>query len=99
MDPDLLRSTQQLVQARAKELNSHTELNPFVAWITTIVTLAWIAVTMPYIWRSFEWVGTRLGLPSLVWQMNFGLWWLLPALVMAAVLATQTDRSATYHEN
>lgn len=99
MDPELLRSTQRLVRARARELNSHPGLNPVVASITAIVTLMWTAVTVPYLWRGFEWIGNLTGLPDLVWQMSFGLWWLLPALVLTAVLATRTSPNGAYKKS
>lgn len=92
MNPELLQSTQRLVQARAKELSVGTGLNPVWAWITAIATLAWIAVTMPYLWRGFEWIGARTGLPDLVWQMSFGFWWLLPAMILVGLLAIQNNR-------
>jgi predicted anti-sigma-YlaC factor YlaD len=99
VDPELVRSTQQLVRARASELNSRADLNPVAAWIAAIVTLMWIAVTAPYLWRGFKWVGTRTGIPDLVWQMGFGLWWLLPALVLAVVLATRVSPNGAYRKS
>ncbi len=99
VDPELVRSTQQLVRARARDLNSRTDLNPVAAWITAIVTLIWMAATVPYLWRGFEWIGNRSGIPDFIWQMGFGLWWLLPALVLAAVLASQSSPNGAYRKN
>jgi predicted anti-sigma-YlaC factor YlaD len=99
MDPELVRSTQQLVRARARELNSRANLNPVAAWIAALVTLMWIAATVPYLWRGFEWIGKRMGISNLIWQMGFGLWWLLPALVLAAVLATRPSPNGAYRKS
>ena len=99
VDPELVRSTQLLVRARARELSSRADLNPVAAWIEAIVTLMWIAATMPYLWRGFEWIGKRMGIPDLIWQMGFGLWWLLPALVLAAVLAARLSPNSAYRKS
>jgi hypothetical protein len=99
MDPELVRSTQQLIRARASELNSRADLNPAAASIAAIVTLMWIAATVPYLWHGFEWIAKRAGIPNLVWQMGFGLWWLLPALVLAAVLASRPSRYGAYRKS
>ena len=99
VDPELVRSTQQLVRSRARELNSRADLNPVAAWIAAIVTLMWISATMPYLWRGFEWIGKRTEIPDLVWQMGFGLWWLLPALVLAAVLAARSSPNGAYRKS
>ena len=99
VDPELVRSTQQLVRARARELNSRTALNPVAAGIAAIITLMWVAATMPYLWRGFEWIAKRMGIPDLIWQMGFGLWWLLPALVLAAVLASRPSPNGAYRKS
>jgi hypothetical protein len=51
-------------------------------------------VTAPYVWRAFEWVGERIGLPRLVWEMGFGLWWTIPAVVAAVVVLMENVRLA-----
>jgi len=99
VDPELVRSTQRLVRARARELNSRADLNPVAAWIAAIITLMWIAATVPYLWRGFEWIAKRMGIPDLIWQMGFGLWWLLPALALAVVLAAQSSPNGAYRKS
>jgi hypothetical protein len=51
----------------------------------------------PYVWQAFEWLGQRLGAPKLVWEIGFGLWWTIPAVVAAVVIllenAKQTDET------
>ena len=34
----------------------------------------------------FAWTGERLRIPKLVWELGFGLWWLVPALVAGGIL-------------
>jgi hypothetical protein len=45
-----------------------------------------------YVWRLFEWFGERTGIPKLVWELGFGLWWTIPALFAAAVLLMESSR-------
>lgn len=59
------------------------------AWTMGVVCgIAWVLgiLTAPLVWRGFEWVGGLAGLPSLVWEAGFVVWWTVPALVAAIVL-------------
>jgi len=70
---------------RAEELEERTR-EAWTMWIAC--GIAWILglLTAPLVWRGFEWVGGLAGLPSLVWQTGFVVWWTAPALVAAIVL-------------
>jgi hypothetical protein len=47
------------------------------------------------VWRGLEWAGHRLGVPNIVWEVGFGLWWALPAAVVALILLmTDAARSS-----
>src|SRR5882724_6740517 len=46
----------------------------------------------PYVWRLFEWFGERTGVPKLVWELGFGLWWTIPALFVLIVLLMEKVR-------
>jgi hypothetical protein len=86
IDPTLIAATRFRVHQRARELR--TRQSPSVLlWLACILSCAWTVVTTPYVWRSLEWISGHLGVPRLVWQMGFGLWWLLPALALAAMLS------------
>lgn len=62
------------------------------AWTMWVVCgIAWVLgiLSALLIWRAFEWLGGLAGLPSLVWQVGFVVWWTVPALVAAIVLVAR----------
>jgi len=81
----------------AKRFQMKSELGAYLdpladkALIVSIYISLGIA-TAPYVWRAFEWAGERLGVPRLVWEMGFGLWWTIPALIAAAVVLMENLR-------
>ncbi|HEV2492328.1 MAG TPA: zf-HC2 domain-containing protein [Terriglobia bacterium] len=85
VDPELVARTRLLVKFRARELErGHSWLLP--VWI--LCALSWVIgiLTAPLVWRGFEWMGHRAGLPTLVWASGFVLWWAVPALVVVLLL-------------
>jgi anti-sigma factor RsiW len=80
----LTSRTQLRVRLRAQEL--HAEEPRWLLWLACGASWAFGAATAPYLWRALEWVGQRTGVPNLLWQMGFALWWALPAIVVAVVL-------------
>jgi hypothetical protein len=93
MPPDLARRTQFRVQLRAMELRA-SEPRWRLVWLAS--ALSWVlgAATAPYVWRALEWIGTWAGVPKLVWQMGFGVWWALPAIVAGVILLIENGGSA-----
>jgi hypothetical protein len=92
----LAARTQFRVQLRAQEMRER-EPKRRLLWIMCAMSWALGIATAPYIWRAFEWAGELIGLPRLVWELGFGLWWTIPALVAAAVVLMENLRLA--HEN
>ena len=92
----LAQRTQFRVQLRAQEMRER-EPKRRLLWIICAMSWALGIASAPYVWRAFEWAGDRLGLPRLVWEMGFGLWWTIPALIAAAVVVLENLRLA--HEN
>jgi predicted anti-sigma-YlaC factor YlaD len=92
----LAARTQFRVQLRAQEMRER-EPKRRLLWIVCAISWALGIATAPYVWRAFEWAGERLGVPRLVWEMGFGLWWTIPALIAAAVVLMENLRLA--HEN
>ena len=92
----LAARTQFRVQLRAQEMRER-EPKRRLLWIMCAMSWALGIATAPYIWRAFEWAGERIGVPKLVWEMGFGLWWTIPALIAAAVVLMENIRMA--HEN
>jgi hypothetical protein len=92
----LAARTQFRVQLRAQELRER-EPKRRLLWVMCAMSWALGIATAPYVWQAFEWAGERLGVPRLVWEMGFGLWWTIPALLAAAVVLMENLRLA--HEN
>jgi len=87
VNPELVARTRLLVRFRARELErQHSWLLP--VWI--LCGLSWVIgiVTAPLVWRGFEWMGHRAGLPTPVWAGGFVLWWAIPLLVVLLLLGT-----------
>jgi predicted anti-sigma-YlaC factor YlaD len=92
---NLVARTQLRVRLRAEELPKRTA-GRLMLW--SIAAVSWLlgVASAPFVWRGFEWAGTELHLPKLVWASGVVLWWLVPALVATGVvlrerLLTRTD--------
>jgi len=81
----LASRTQMRLRLRAQQLHAQ-EPHWRLIWAACGVSWAFGAVTAPYVWRSLAWLGHRVGMPKIVWEMGFGLWWALPAVVVAVIL-------------
>jgi anti-sigma factor RsiW len=81
----LASSTQMRVRLRAQQMRA-VEPRWRMVWAACGVSWAFGALTAPYVWRALEWIGHRVGLPDFVWEMGFGLWWALPAAIVAMIL-------------
>ena len=89
----LAERTQFRVQLRAQEMRER-EPKRRLLWIMCAMSWGLGIATAPYIWQAFQWAGERIGVPRLVWEMGFGLWWTIPALVAAAVVVLENLRQA-----
>jgi predicted anti-sigma-YlaC factor YlaD len=89
----LAERTRFRLQLRAQEMRER-EPKRRLLWIMCAMSWALGIATAPYVWRAFEWAGERMGLPRLLWEMGFGLWWTIPALVAAAVVLLENLRQA-----
>jgi hypothetical protein len=87
----LAERTQFRVALRAQQLRKG-EPRRVALW--TAAVLSWMTgvVTAPYVWRAFAWLGEQGGLPKLVWETGFVLWWTVPALVAGAVLLAEHEK-------
>lgn len=92
---NLAARTQLRVRLRAEEMPAH---NPTRLLLWAIAGVSWLLglATAPLVWRGFEWAGTELGLPKLVWASGVVLWWAGPAIVVATVVALR--RGGTEYE-
>jgi len=80
----LASRTQFRVRLRAQQLRGEPRWR--MVWAACGISWAFGAATAPYVWRGLEWAGHRMGLPNIVWELGFGLWWALPAAVVAVIL-------------
>jgi hypothetical protein len=83
--------TQFRVRLRAQELRER-EPQRLALWLACALSWAFGIASAPYVWRLFAWIGERTGVPRLVWEVGFGLWWTIPALFAAAVLLMENSR-------
>ena len=90
--PDGLASrTQFRVRLRAQELRER-EPQRRALWFACALSWAFGIASAPYVWRLFAWLGEVTGMPKLVWEIGFGLWWTIPALFAAVVLLLENAR-------
>jgi predicted anti-sigma-YlaC factor YlaD len=89
----LAERTQFRVGLRAQQLRQH-EPRRRALWIAAGISWAAGVASAPYVWRLFAWLGEQAGVPKLVWEMGFGLWWAVPALIAAVVLLSEHEKQS-----
>ena len=87
----LASRTQFRVRLRAQELQER-EPRSFAVWAIAGVSWALGIATAPYVWQIFTWASERLHVPKLAWEVGFGLWWLIPALIAGGILLVENPR-------
>jgi hypothetical protein len=89
----LAERTQFRVGLRAQQLRQHQPRRRAL-WIAA--GISWVAglASAPFVWRLFAWLGEQTGVPKLVWEMGFGLWWAVPALIAAVVLLSEHEKQS-----
>jgi predicted anti-sigma-YlaC factor YlaD len=90
----LAERTQFRVGLRAQQLRQH-EPRRRALWIAAGISWAAGVASAPYVWRLFAWLGEQAGVPKLVWEMGFGLWWAVPALIAAVVLLSEQEKQSS----
>jgi len=85
LPPSLASRTQLRMYLRMEELQTRGG-GGWIFWISCALSWALGIASAPYVWRGFEWAGRHVGVPDVVWEMGFGLWWALPALVATGIL-------------
>jgi hypothetical protein len=94
--PDGLASrTQFRVRLRTQELRER-EPQRRALWLACAVSWIFGVASAPYVWNLFQWLGQRTGVPKMVWEVGFGLWWTIPALFAAAVLLMESTRKGEH---
>ncbi len=84
-DARLVRATQMRVRFHANRLREARQRLWFVGMACLGVGLS-AAVTAPFLWRLFAWIGELAGVSTPVVQAGFALFWIAPALVVSLLL-------------
>jgi predicted anti-sigma-YlaC factor YlaD len=92
----LAERTQFRVGLRAQQLRQH-EPRRRALWIAAGISWVTGVASAPFVWRLFAWLGEQAGVPKLVWEMGFGLWWAVPALLAAVVLLSEHEKQNSEH--
>ena len=94
VDPELVARTRLLVRFRTRELGRQ---GSWLLPVWVFCALSWIVgvATAPLVWRGFEWLGHRAGLPAVVWEAGFALWWALPAVAVLLLIGARRRREAS----
>jgi len=90
----LASRTQFRVRLRAQELRER-EPKRRALWLACAVSWAFGIASAPYVWRLFQWFGERTGVPKLVWELGFGLWWTIPAVFFVVVVLMEKMRQGS----
>jgi hypothetical protein len=90
----LASRTQFRVRLRAQELRER-EPKRRALWLACAVSWAFGIASAPYVWRLFQWFGERTGVPKLVWELGFGLWWTIPAVFFVVVVLMEKVRQGS----
>jgi hypothetical protein len=87
----LASRTQFRVRLRAQQLEERAPRS-LAVWAIAGVSWALGIATAPYVWQLFAWAGERLHVPKLAWELGFGLWWLVPAVIAGGILLAESPR-------
>jgi predicted anti-sigma-YlaC factor YlaD len=97
-DSRLVRATQMRVHFHASRLRETRER----MWLVGIACLGVglsATLTVPVLWRLFAWMGAWTGVSSPVWQGSFVFFWIVPALVVSALLLARGTHLTSDGEN
>jgi hypothetical protein len=89
----LASRTQFRVRLRAMDLRER-EPKRRALWLACAASWIFGIASAPYVWRLFEWFGQVTGVPKLVWEIGFGLWWTIPAVFAVIVLILENARQS-----
>lgn len=92
VNPALIPATRRRIHARALELHER-RAQMIMLWISC--ALSWVlgALSAPFVWRGFAWLGEHYKMPAIAWQFGFVLWWALPAAVVTVVLVMRRTQA------
>jgi len=83
-DLALVRTTQMRVRLHAHQLQQREE-RLWLVWMSCILVGLSAAITTPFLWRGFQWLGEWARVSSPVWQVGFMVFWISPALAASLI--------------
>jgi len=83
-DLALVRTTQMRVRLHAHQLQQRQE-RLWLVWMSCILVGLSAAITTPFLWRAFQWLGEWARVSSPVWQVGFMVFWISPALAASLI--------------
>jgi len=99
-DSGLVRSTQIRVRAHALQLRQKQD-RMWLVWMSCLLVGLSAAITTPFFWRAFAWLGGLAGVSTSVWQAGFAFFWIAPALVVSVLFLARgthlTDNKDQLH--
>jgi predicted anti-sigma-YlaC factor YlaD len=97
-DRALVRTTQLRVGLHAQRLRQQQERLRLVGMACILVGLS-TAITTPFLWRGWQWLGEWARVPNPVWQVGFIVFSISPALATGLLLLAHgihlTDTNGT----
>lgn len=90
-DARLVRATQMRVRFHAERLRE-ARARMWLAGLACIGVGISAALTAPFLWRFFAWIGESAGLANSVWQVGFVVFCIGPALIASLLLAARGTR-------
>jgi predicted anti-sigma-YlaC factor YlaD len=94
-DARLVRATQMRVRFHAARLRETRERMWLVGMACVGVGIS-AAITAPFLWKLFAWMGAWAGIANPVWQAGFVFFWIVPALVVSILLLARGTHLANH---
>jgi predicted anti-sigma-YlaC factor YlaD len=97
-DVALVQKTKMRVHLHAHQLRQQHE-RQWLVWMSCILVGLSAAITTPFLWRGFQWLGEWAQLSTPVWQVGFIVFWISPALAASLIFLAHgihlTDTNGT----
>ena len=94
----LVQKTQLRVRLRARQLQQGQE-RQWLVWMACILVGLSAAITTPFLWQGFHWLGEWAQVSTPVWQVGFIVFWISPALAASLIFLARgihlTDTNGT----
>lgn len=97
-DARLVRATQMRVRFHAIRLRETRERVWLIGTACVAVGIS-AAVSAPFVWRLFAWIGEWAGLSATTWQTGFFLFCIAPALLVSLLLLARGTHLASDRRN